>query len=63
MKKALIAEKAIIRYRYAVIKSIAITRIKEMKSMTKAVYNKLEDWVLYSSKCENDAVFELVNIK
>ena len=60
MKKSLLTEKVILRYRFTVIKNMAINRIKEMRLMAKAVYNKLEDWVVYSIKCENDAVYELV---
>ena len=60
MKKSLLTEKVILRYRFTVIKNMAINRIKEMRLMAKAVYNKLEDWVVYGIKCENDAVYELV---
>ena len=54
-------EKAIMRYRLYVIKSLAINRIKEMREKAKTLYNKLDDWLTYGIKAENDAVFELVN--
>ena len=60
MKAAIQTEKAIMRYRLYVIKSLAINRIKEMREKAKELYNKLDDWLTYSIKAENDAVFELV---
>jgi len=49
------------RYRLYVIKSLAIQRIKEMRDKAKTLYTKLEDWLNYSIKAENDAVDEMVN--
>jgi len=62
LKATIQTEKAIMRYRLYVIKSLAINRIKEMREKAKGLYNKLDDWLTYSIKAENDAVFELTNI-
>ena len=61
LKQTINTEKAIMRYRLYVIKSLAIQRIKEMRDKAKTLYTKLEDWLNYSIKAENDAVDEMVN--
>ena len=62
-KKAIQTEKAVFRYRLYMIKCVAISRIKEMRIQAKIIYNKLEEWNNYTNKVENEAVFELVNLK
>lgn len=60
LKEVLASEKKIMKYRLFLLKVVAINRLKEMRTMAKELYNKLDDWIFYSSKSENDAVFELV---
>lgn len=60
MKETLSTEKAILRYRLYLIKTFAISRIKEFREKAKGLYTKLEDWLNYSIKAENNAVDELV---
>jgi len=31
-----------------------------MRNMAKALYNKLDDWIIYGIKAENDAIYEQV---
>ena len=61
LKETLAKEKAILRYRLALIKTVATNRLKELRSMAKSLYTKLDDWIYYSNKCENDAIDELVS--
>lgn len=61
-EKTILEEKKIIRYRLFILYTIAITRIKELRIMAKAVYNKLDDWIIYSLKAENKAVYDQVSI-
>lgn len=60
LKETLNKEKAIMRYRLALIRTVAINRLKELRGMAKSLYAKLDDWIYYSNKCENDAVNQLV---
>ncbi len=60
LKQSISTEKAIIRYRLYVIKTLAIERIKELREKAQTLYTKLEDWQNYSIKAENDALDELV---
>ena len=59
-EKAISVEKSIIQYRLFVLYTIATTRVKELRIMAKALYNKLDDWIIYSIKTENEAVNEQV---
>lgn len=61
-EEAIAAENSIIRYRLFVLYTIAVTKIKEMRLMAKALYNKLDDWIIYGIKAENDALYEQVRI-
>jgi hypothetical protein len=61
-KRAVLTEKAIFRYRVTVIKNMAISKLKEMRFMAKALYNKLEDWIVYSIRAENDAITVITRI-
>lgn len=36
-----------------------MNKLAEMRLQAKIIYNKLEDWTLYTHKIENDSVFEL----
>ena len=38
------------------IKNFGIQKLKEMRFLAKLCYNKLENWNLYSNKCENQAL-------
>ncbi len=38
---------------------MAISKLKEMRAMATALYNKMEDWIAYTVKVENDAVNEM----
>ncbi len=60
LKLTLSKEKAIMRYRLALIRAVAISRLKELRGMAKSLYGKLDDWIYYSNKCENEAVDQLV---
>jgi len=62
LKQTINTEKAIMRYRLYVIKNLAINTIKEMREKAKNLYTKFEDWLNYSIKAENDAVFSLTNL-
>lgn len=62
MKETINLEKAILRYRLFLIKSLGTDRIREMRQKAKTLYSKLEDWLNYGIKAENDAVSELVMI-
>lgn len=55
-------ESKIIRYRLFIIYTTAVTRIKEMRLMAKALFNKMDDWVIYGIKAENDALYEQVGL-
>ncbi|EGR31169.1 hypothetical protein IMG5_116400 [Ichthyophthirius multifiliis] len=59
MKEALHIEKSIFRYRIQVLKDFSISRLKEMKALSSILYGKLEDWIEYTFKIENDAVNEM----
>lgn len=61
LKQAINTEKAIVRYRLYMIKTIAESRIKEMRALANAVYNKLDDWIYYGVKVENEALYQIVN--
>ena len=39
-----------------------MSRLKEIKAMSSVLYGKLEDWIEYTFKVENDAVNEMDNI-
>lgn len=43
-----------------VLKDTAISRLKEMRLNAVALYNKLQDWIVYAVKVENEAVNELI---
>jgi len=62
LKEAVNTEKAIMRYRLYVIKTLAVNTIKEFREKAKGLYAKFEDWLNYSMKAENDAVFSLTNL-
>jgi len=62
LKQTLNTEKAIMRYRLYVIKNLAINTIKEMREKAKNLYAKFEDWLNYSNRAENNAVFSLANL-
>lgn len=62
MKAAIKIEKSILRYRLTQIRNWTLKRVREMRSKAIRVYLKLEDWVLVSSKTENDAVDEMCAI-
>lgn len=59
-EEAIATENSIIRYRVFILYTIAVTKIKEMRMMAKALYNKLDDWIIYGIKAENDALYEQV---
>jgi len=40
-------------------KFIKINRLKELRTMSTLLYNKLEDWLEYTSSVENNAVHEM----
>ena len=42
------------------LKDTAISRLKEMRLNAFALYNKLQDWIVYAVKVENEAVNELI---
>lgn len=53
-------ETKILRYRLFVLYTTAVTRVKEMRLMAKALFNKMDDWIIYGIKAENDALYEQV---
>lgn len=55
-------EKSIIKYRLFLLYSITISRLKEMRLMAKSLYNKLDDWIIYGIKAENDILYEQTKI-
>ena len=55
-------EKSIIKYRLFLLYSITISRLKEMRLMAKSLYNKLDDWIVYGIKAENDVLYEQTKI-
>ena len=59
--EAIRIEKAIIRYRLYLLKTFAISKIKELRVMANSIYSKLDDWIIFGIKAQNDAVYELVN--
>lgn len=59
MKASIKTEKAILRYRLAQIRNWTLMRLKEMRQKTLKVYSKFEDWILVSTKTENDAIEEM----
>jgi len=60
---AIAKEKLIIKYRLFILYTITISRIKELRNMAKALYNKLDDWIIYGIKAENDAIYEQVRLE
>ncbi|KAL4511584.1 hypothetical protein ABPG72_012429 [Tetrahymena utriculariae] len=58
-KEAINMEKAIFRYRVQVIKDFALSKLKLMKAQSQLLYGKLQDWIDYTFKAENDAVNEM----
>lgn len=61
LKQAVNTEKAIVRYRLYMIKTLAESRIKEMRIIANALYSKLDDWIYYSVKVENEALYQIVS--
>lgn len=61
-KQAISMEKAVMRYRFYMIKCIAENRMKEIRQSAQTTYNKLEDWIHYSIKAENEALKKIVII-
>lgn len=55
-------EKSIIKYRLFLLYSITISRLKEMRLMAKSLYNKLDDWIIYGIKAENDILYEQTKV-
>lgn len=53
MKKLLLIEKNIFKYRLFVIKNYGISKLKEMRAMANVLYGKLEDWIFYNEHIEN----------
>ena len=58
-KQAINTERAIFRYRFTVLKNYTLNKLNGMQTIAKALYNKLDDWIYYTFKVENDAVGEL----
>jgi hypothetical protein len=54
--KAINTEKAILRYRMYVIKEAALHTLKSIRSQAHLLYKKMEEWALYTHKCELDAI-------
>lgn len=59
-RRAFFAERAATRYRLYVLKVAAESRVRELRLQANALYNKLDDWIIYGIKYENDAVYEKV---
>lgn len=60
MKQGIKIEKSILRYRLIMLRNWALKMMKDMRSKTLKIYQKLDDWILVSKKAENDAVDELM---
>lgn len=59
MKAAIKMEKSILRFRLTEIRNWTLKRLREMRQRALKTYLKLEDWILVSTKTENDAVDEM----
>jgi hypothetical protein len=62
MKEALKVEKGILRFRLAQIRNWALTCLKDMRSKTRVLYKKLDDWIAVSADAELVAVDEVVEV-
>jgi hypothetical protein len=62
MKDAIKVEKSILRFRLTQIRNWAMNRLKYQREKSLKVYQKLDDWILVSSKAENDAIEEVCDV-
>jgi hypothetical protein len=62
MKDAIKVEKSILRFRLTQIRNWAMNRLKYQREQSLKVYKKLDDWILVSSKAENDAIDEVCDV-
>ena len=59
-RKAYFTERAVIRYRLFALRTYAESRIRELRLQANALYNKMDDWIIFGIKNENDAVYSIV---
>ncbi len=62
MKASIKIEKSILRFRLTEIRNWTLKRLREMRQKALKTYFKLEDWILVSTKTENDAVDEMSTV-
>jgi hypothetical protein len=62
MKAAIRLEKSILRYRLTQIRNWTLKRLREMRGRGLKVYQKLEDWILVSTRSENEAIEEMCTV-
>lgn len=62
MKEALKTEKGILRFRLTQVRNWALKRLKLQRHESLNVYKKLQDWIVVSSKAENDAIDDVCDV-
>ena len=62
MRNSIRAEKNKFKYRVTFIKFWVIKYFDNIRKISKMVYNKLDDWVISTTKAENDAMNNIVTI-
>jgi len=55
-------EKAKYRFRLTVLKNWGIQNLKCLRQLSSELYSKFDDWIILSTKAENEAIFQLSNI-
>ncbi|KAL4495175.1 hypothetical protein ABPG72_007282 [Tetrahymena utriculariae] len=53
-------EKGICKYRGYILKFTLISRIKELKMIEVALYSKLDDWIVFGLKHENEVIYDAI---
>ena len=62
MQDALLQEKMCTRYRICMIQEFALQNLLNMRNAANTLYDKLDDWIEYAYKIENDALEDMVNL-
>lgn len=55
-------EKGICKYRGYILKFSLMSRIKELKMIESALYNKLDDWIIFGLKHENEVIYDAIRL-
>lgn len=53
-------EKVNSKIRALILKNSLIARVKEVRNVGISIYNKMDDWIIFSLKQENDIVLKYV---